>query len=76
MSKQEIQDQQEKKMTKKLVISPPPPLPENLDKLISQLYMAFWNELTGVNWFGTSSLREVLFELKEVLQIEQTVKAT
>ncbi len=41
MSKQEIQDQQEKKMTKKLVISPPPPLPENLDKLISQLYMAF-----------------------------------
>ena len=61
---------------KKLVSSPPPPLPEKLDKLISQLYMAFCNDLTGVNWFGTSSLREVLFELKGVLQIEQTVQAT
>ena len=61
---------------KELVGSPPPRLPERLDKLISQLYMAFCNELTGVNWFGTSSLREVLFELKEVLQIEETVQAT
>ena len=61
---------------KELVNSSPPPLPEELEKLISQLYMAFCNELTGVTWFGTSSLREVLFELKEVLQKEQTMKAT
>lgn len=60
---------------KKFVSSPPPPLPEKLGKLISQLYMAFCNELTGESWFGTSSLREVLFELKEVLQIEETVQA-
>ncbi len=72
----EAAKQQDNVQWKKLVSSPPPPLPKELDKLISQLYMAFCNELTGVNWFGTSSLREVLFELKEVLQKEQTVKAT
>lgn len=59
---------------KKLVGSPPPPLPEKLDNLISQLYMAFCNELTGASWFRTSSLREVLFELKEELSKKKSCK--
>jgi len=53
---------------KKLVSSPPPPLPEHLDRLISHLYMAFCNELTGEGWFGTGPLKEVLFELRDALR--------
>jgi len=55
---------------KTLVKNPPPRLPEKLDKLISQLYMAFCNELTGRQWFKTPALKDTLLELKSVLPAE------
>ncbi len=57
----------------KELVSSPPPLPEKLDQLISQLYMSFCNELTGLSWFDTPSLREVLRELQKVLQLNESV---
>ncbi|MFQ5651909.1 MAG: phosphoribosylaminoimidazolesuccinocarboxamide synthase [bacterium] len=58
----------------KKLVSSPPPLPEKLDNLISQLYMAFCNELTGREWFGTSSLKDVLAELQEVLPSRESAR--
>lgn len=56
---------------KNLVKSPPPPLPQRLDELIAQLYMAFCNGITGRDWFETPALKNVLFELKKALQINE-----
>ncbi len=52
-------------------VSPPPPLPAELDRLISQLYQAFCNEITEREWFTVPSLQKVLKELKITLKNSQ-----
>lgn len=52
---------------KSLVSSSPPKLPSQLSFLISQMYMAYANEITGREWFKVPSLREVLSQIKELL---------
>ena len=54
---------------KSLVSSPPPPLPENLAKLLSDLYKACCNEITSKNWFDVGSLREIIREIKDCLNL-------
>ncbi len=54
---------------KKYITSPPPSLPRRLNELISLLYMAFCNELTGRCWFETSDLKKILYEMKAGLAI-------
>ncbi len=49
---------------KSLVKVSPPKLPERLAKLISQVYMAYANELTGRDWFDVPPLREILKEIE------------
>ncbi len=55
---------------KKLVFSAPPLLPERLKELISMLYTACCNEITGSQWFDVPPLKKVLQELKEVMERE------
>ncbi len=52
---------------KSLVKSMPEPLPADLVKAISQVYMAFANELTGKEWFPAPPLRNVLEGLRDML---------
>jgi len=52
---------------KQQVSSPPPPLPPRLAELISQLYMAFCNGLTGRDWFEAPALGEILQEIQGML---------
>lgn len=53
---------------KSLVKSRPPHLPPELRELISNVYMAYANELTGREWFRVPSLGEILRELSEFLK--------
>jgi len=46
----------------------PPKLPEELRKLVSELYMSLCNEVTGRKFFDAPSLKSVVKELKEVLE--------
>ncbi|MEK7817719.1 MAG: phosphoribosylaminoimidazolesuccinocarboxamide synthase, partial [Actinomycetota bacterium] len=49
--------------------SKPEPLPPQLMKLISQIYCACTNEVTGREWFpGTPPLKETLEEIKSFLK--------
>lgn len=50
-----------------LVKSQPPKLPPRLKTLISQMYMAAANELTGRKFFDTPRLLSILKELQELL---------
>jgi len=51
---------------KRLVPTAPPPLPGRLKALITLIYKAFAQELTGREWFGTvPPLKELLFEIRE-----------
>jgi len=53
---------------KELVKQSPPPLPPRLKELISQLYCAYANEVTGRVWFaGIPPLAEVVREVKKSL---------
>ncbi|MCS7232919.1 MAG: phosphoribosylaminoimidazolesuccinocarboxamide synthase [Synergistetes bacterium] len=52
---------------KSLVTSKPPKLPPELASLISGIYMAYANEITGREWFKVPSLRDILTELKGLL---------
>lgn len=52
---------------KGLVASKPPKLPPELSLSISQVYMAYANEITGREWFKVPTLREVLVKVKELL---------
>lgn len=51
---------------KALVGMAPPPLPAELADLISSIYKAYTNELTGRRWFDTPSLKEMLSRVKEL----------
>ena len=54
---------------KDYVSEPPPPLEPRTLELVSWMYKALANELTGRRWFDdVPPLREVLEELKEVLE--------
>ena len=53
---------------KKLVKKGPDPLPPRLAGLISSLYLAFCNELTGRKWFEAPALKEILTELKTFIR--------
>ena len=55
---------------KQRVGSPPLPLPEHLAELISQLYMAFCNGLTGRDWFDAPALEDILHDIKGMLEAE------
>ncbi len=49
---------------KEMVHTPPPPLPSRLCELISMLYQAVANEITGRVWFkGMPGLKEILGEI-------------
>jgi len=52
---------------KSLVSSNPPKLPSELASLISEIYMAYANEVTGREWFKVPPLKEVLSQVKELL---------
>ncbi|MBC7114579.1 MAG: phosphoribosylaminoimidazolesuccinocarboxamide synthase [Archaeoglobi archaeon] len=46
----------------------PPKLPEDVRKLVSELYMSLCNEVTGRKFFDVPALKTVVKELKEVLE--------
>lgn len=52
---------------KKLVKTPPPPLPSELSKAISGIYQSYANEITKKQWFDVPPLREILEKIKEFL---------
>jgi phosphoribosylaminoimidazole-succinocarboxamide synthase len=52
---------------KELVTSSPPPLPEELLRNISYLYMAYANEITGREFFEAPSLRQSLQAITDIL---------
>jgi len=53
---------------KSLVESSPPPLPEELLRSISLVYMAYANEITGRELFDAPSLKEPLQVIRDFLQ--------
>ena len=53
---------------KERVVSRPEPLPSELRRAISHLYMSFANQVTGREWFDCPPLPEVLGKIKEYLQ--------
>jgi phosphoribosylaminoimidazole-succinocarboxamide synthase len=55
---------QENRLEWKNRISAPPPLPEQLSTLISQLYMSFCNQLTGRAWFDVPGLNDIMYEIR------------
>ncbi len=50
------------------LVGDPPKLPEEIRKAIADVYRAFCNEVTGRKLFDAPKLREVVENLKEVLQ--------
>lgn len=55
------------KLNWKKYVSSPPPLPTKLEKLLSWLYQACCNEITGREWFDVPKLKEIIGEIKEFL---------
>ncbi len=53
------------RMNWKSHVSPPPPLPPRLAELISMLYQACCNEVTGRSFFDCPSLKEIVEEIKD-----------
>ncbi len=53
---------------KKHVDKGPDPLPPLFAELISSLYLAFCNELTGRKWFEAPTLKDILTELKTFIR--------
>ena len=49
---------------RKLVKSPPPPLPSDLKNFVSELYMSCCNEITGREWFKVQDLSSIVSALK------------
>ncbi len=50
------------------VVGRPPKLSSDVKRCVSNLYKAFCNEVTGIKFFDTPKLRDVVAELKEVLE--------
>ncbi len=53
---------------KKEVKDPPPPLPAGFSKILSGIYLAFTNGLTGKEWFKVPPLKELLDEAGEYIK--------
>jgi phosphoribosylaminoimidazole-succinocarboxamide synthase len=69
---QEIVNAKKKDITnwKKLVKLNPEPLPTRLKLLISRVYCAFTNEITGREWFkGVPALRDILDEIQQFIKV-------
>jgi phosphoribosylaminoimidazole-succinocarboxamide synthase len=69
---QEIINAKKKDVTnwKKLVKLSPEPLPLRLKLLISQVYCAFTNEITGREWFkGIPALQDILEEIQQFTKV-------
>ncbi|MDI3498696.1 phosphoribosylaminoimidazolesuccinocarboxamide synthase [Archaeoglobus sp.] len=49
-------------------VGSPPPLPAEIREGVSNLYRAFCNEVTGRKFFDAPKLKEVVSQLKEVLE--------
>lgn len=52
---------------KNIVASAPPHLPDAFRTLISQLYQAFANEITGRRWFDTPDLGKILADISGII---------
>lgn len=63
----ELAKNQDRLNWKTLVKSSPSHLPEDLASSISQIYMAYTNELTERKWFDVPLLQEVLNKIKNLL---------
>lgn len=48
-------------------VSSPPQLPKEIKELISLIYKAYANELTGIEWFETPSMKDLLYRVKELI---------
>jgi phosphoribosylaminoimidazole-succinocarboxamide synthase len=65
---EEVKEAKKKdRMNWKSHVSSPPPLPPRLAELISMLYQACCNEVTGRRFFDAPSLREIVEEIKEYI---------
>ncbi|MFW6134758.1 MAG: phosphoribosylaminoimidazolesuccinocarboxamide synthase, partial [Elusimicrobiota bacterium] len=53
---------------KKMVNQDPPEMPEKLNKLISELYQSFCNQLTGKKWFNAGEMNQVIREIKKEIK--------
>jgi phosphoribosylaminoimidazole-succinocarboxamide synthase len=53
---------------KSLVTKKPPRLPERMARLISGMYQAVANELTGTRWFPVESLAEIMRDIQSELE--------
>ncbi|MBS7645368.1 MAG: phosphoribosylaminoimidazolesuccinocarboxamide synthase [Candidatus Bathyarchaeia archaeon] len=51
----------------KTLVSAPPPMPAELVDLISSIYKAYANELTGKRWFDAPPLKETIHRVREFL---------
>jgi len=51
----------------KKYVSTPPHLPKELKELISLLYKAYANEITGIEWFSTPPIENLLLRLRDLL---------
>lgn len=52
----------------KNLVSAPPPLPERLAVLVSQLYMSFCNQLTQGAWFEAPALKDIMYEIRGFIE--------
>jgi len=65
---EEVKEAKKKdRMNWKKHVSSPPPLPPRLAELISMLYQACCNEITGRSFFDAPSLREIVEEIKDFI---------
>lgn len=48
-------------------VSTPPKLPKEIKDLISLIYKAYVNELTGIEWFETPPMKDLLTRLRELI---------
>ncbi len=48
-------------------VNPPPHLPKEIKELISLIYKAYANELTGIEWFETPPVKDLLYRVKELI---------
>ena len=49
------------------MVPPPPPLPTRLAELLSMMYQATCNEIVGIKFFDTPSLKQIIKEIKEFI---------
>ncbi len=53
------------------IVGPPPKLPPELIRIVSQMYMACCNEITSIKFFEVPKLRDVIKELTQIIGLER-----